>query len=112
MQKKRENDPKKRYLGKCWIREGKEKKRVKLLSFNDVDITGNDDPESWPLQTVTIRHSNGETVDQPIHRVICIGDNLPPSKKVKKNKNESQLQSQIQDNMSVSDCSAYEKDTV
>ena len=112
MQNEMEKDSKKHSLGNCWIREGTKKKPVELLCFNDVDITGNEDPETWPLQTVTIRHSTGETVDHPIYRVICIGDNLRPSKKRKKNKNESQLQSQIQDNMSGSDCSAYEKDTV
>ena len=112
MQNEMKKDPKKHSLGNCWIREGPKKKLVELLCFNDVDITGNEDPETWPLQTVTIRHSNGETVDHPIYRVICIGDNLRPSKKMKKNKNESQLQFQIQDNMSFSDCSAYEKDTV
>ena len=93
--------------------QGREnQKKVELLCFNDVDITGNEDPKTWPLQTVTIRHSTGETVHHPIYRVICIGDNLPSSKKIKKKKNESHIQSQIQDNMSVSDCSAYEKDTV
>ena len=61
---------------------------------------------------MTIRYVTGETVDHPIYRVICIGNNHHPSKKMKENKNELQFQSQIQENMSGSECSAYEKETV